>query len=255
MRKRREKSVVSAVNEVVTDEIRQIIKDHGRLPGDLATLDADADLYQAGMTSHASVNVMLALEDHFDIEFPDRMLTRSVFESIASIEAADRRAAYEGCSYERRSVDRDQALLEAVRRSPRRTPRRTPTPWTARPASRSRRSPRCAKRRAFGVHPGELGGAGVAFETIAAACLELGRHCGASAMVFAMHQIQIATIARHLDEAPWFEEYLWSRVATNSGWSPRSPPRSEPAGTWAIRRGRRRPGEGMAAASRSRRPR
>ena len=31
---------------------------------------------------------MLALEDHFDIEFPDRMLTRSVFESIASIEAA-----------------------------------------------------------------------------------------------------------------------------------------------------------------------
>jgi len=32
--------------------------------------------------------VMLALEDHFDIEFPDRMLTRAVFESIASIEAA-----------------------------------------------------------------------------------------------------------------------------------------------------------------------
>jgi acyl carrier protein len=40
------------------------------------------------MTSHASVNVMLALEDAFDIEFPDRMLTRSVFESIASIRAA-----------------------------------------------------------------------------------------------------------------------------------------------------------------------
>ena len=40
------------------------------------------------MTSHASVNVMLALEDAFDIEFPDRMLKRSVFESIASIQAA-----------------------------------------------------------------------------------------------------------------------------------------------------------------------
>ena len=40
------------------------------------------------MTSHASVNVMLALEDHFDVEFPDRMLTRAVFESIASIERA-----------------------------------------------------------------------------------------------------------------------------------------------------------------------
>jgi acyl-CoA dehydrogenase len=56
--------------------------------------------------------------------------------------------------------------------------------------------------------PTELGGGGVAFETIAAACFELGRRCGASAMVFAMHQIQIISIARHLDDAPWFEEYL-----------------------------------------------
>ena len=48
----------------------------------------DADLYAAGMTSHASVNVMLALEDAFDLEFPDRMLKRSVFESINAIHDA-----------------------------------------------------------------------------------------------------------------------------------------------------------------------
>jgi acyl carrier protein len=72
----------------MTEEIRQIIKDHARLATAVDALPADADLYQAGMTSHASVNVMLALEDHFDVEFPDRMLTRSVFESIAAIEAA-----------------------------------------------------------------------------------------------------------------------------------------------------------------------
>jgi acyl carrier protein len=72
----------------MTDEIRKIINDHARLPVDASTLAVDADLYQAGMTSHASVNVMLALEDRFDIEFPDRMLKRSVFESIASIAAA-----------------------------------------------------------------------------------------------------------------------------------------------------------------------
>lgn len=72
----------------MTEEIRQIIKEHGRLQSDVDTLAPDADLYQAGLSSHASVNVMLALEDHFDIEFPDRMLTPSVFESIASIEAA-----------------------------------------------------------------------------------------------------------------------------------------------------------------------
>ena len=31
---------------------------------------------------------MLALEGEFDVEFPDRMLKRSVFESIASMSAA-----------------------------------------------------------------------------------------------------------------------------------------------------------------------
>jgi len=40
------------------------------------------------MTSHASVNVMLALEGAFDVEFPDHMLKRSVFESIASMRDA-----------------------------------------------------------------------------------------------------------------------------------------------------------------------
>ncbi len=70
------------------EEIRKIIAEHGRLSVDVAGLAADADLYQAGMTSHASVNVMLALEDHFDVEFPDRMLKRSVFESLSAIEAA-----------------------------------------------------------------------------------------------------------------------------------------------------------------------
>lgn len=74
----------------MTTDIRQIIEAHARLSVDAASLDARADLYQAGMTSHASVNVMLALEDAFDIEFPDSMLKRGVFESIAAIEDAVR---------------------------------------------------------------------------------------------------------------------------------------------------------------------
>lgn len=72
----------------LTDDIRQILKDHGRLSADTATLPEGADLYQAGLTSHASVNVMLALEGKFDVEFPDRMLKRGVFGSIASIREA-----------------------------------------------------------------------------------------------------------------------------------------------------------------------
>ncbi len=70
------------------DKIRAILKDHGRLSKDADTLPTDGDLYQAGMTSHASVNVMLAIEGTFNIEFPDSMLKRSVFESISAISAA-----------------------------------------------------------------------------------------------------------------------------------------------------------------------
>ena len=70
------------------EEIRTILKEHGRLSVDAATLGETADLYRAGLTSHASVNVMLALEGKFDVEFPDRMLKRGVFESLASIRSA-----------------------------------------------------------------------------------------------------------------------------------------------------------------------
>jgi len=70
------------------EKIRQVLKDHGKFAADMDTLADDADLYEAGMTSHVSVNVMLALEDAFDLEFPDRMLKRSVFESIDAINAA-----------------------------------------------------------------------------------------------------------------------------------------------------------------------
>ena len=70
------------------DRIRQIIRDHANLSVDVGTLADDGDLYQAGMTSHASVNVMIALEDTFEIEFLDSMLNRSVFESVDSIAAA-----------------------------------------------------------------------------------------------------------------------------------------------------------------------
>ncbi len=46
--------------------------------------------------------------------------------------------------------------------------------------------------------PGELGGGGVSLAAVARACQDLGRRCSATAMVFAMHQIQVATIVRHL---------------------------------------------------------
>jgi acyl carrier protein len=76
------------MDTTVHEEIRRVLADHARLAVHPASLTGTADLYEAGMTSHASVNVMLALEDAFDLEFPDRMLKRDVFESVDRIAAA-----------------------------------------------------------------------------------------------------------------------------------------------------------------------
>ena len=70
---------------MTTDDIRVILREHGRLAVDVATLDDQSNLYEAGLTSHASVSLMLALEERFDVEFPDRMLRRGAFASIATI--------------------------------------------------------------------------------------------------------------------------------------------------------------------------
>jgi acyl carrier protein len=69
-------------------EIRRVLAEHARLPVDVDSLDDKADLFQAGMTSHASVNVMLALEEEFDVEFPESMLRKATFESVSAIYSA-----------------------------------------------------------------------------------------------------------------------------------------------------------------------
>lgn len=68
--------------------IREVLVQYGRLAVNAHSLPIDSDLYLAGLTSLATVNVMLALENHFDIEFPDAMLGRQTFASIEAIAEA-----------------------------------------------------------------------------------------------------------------------------------------------------------------------
>lgn len=70
------------------EQIRAVLQAYGRFPGSVHDLTPQDDLYRAGLTSHASVNVMLGLEDAFDVEFPDAMLRKSTFGSIRAIESA-----------------------------------------------------------------------------------------------------------------------------------------------------------------------
>ncbi|MCO4892569.1 acyl carrier protein [Cupriavidus taiwanensis] len=68
--------------------IRSILGEVARLDVPLADLADSDDLYAAGLSSLATVHVMLALENAFDIEIPDQMLTRQLFRSIDSLATA-----------------------------------------------------------------------------------------------------------------------------------------------------------------------
>ena len=72
----------------MNDAIRKLLTRLGGLQQSVDTLADDADLYAAGLSSFASVQLMLGLEEAFDIEFPDHMLNRKSFASIAAIEQA-----------------------------------------------------------------------------------------------------------------------------------------------------------------------
>lgn len=68
--------------------IRDILAKEGNLAVDAYQLGENDDLYAAGLTSFASVQLMLALEDGFEVEFSEKMLNRRTFQSIASIASA-----------------------------------------------------------------------------------------------------------------------------------------------------------------------
>lgn len=69
------------------ETIKAILADQGRLSCDATVLGDNDDLYRVGLTSHGTVNVMLALEDAFDVEVPDDLMRKSTFQSIAAIRA------------------------------------------------------------------------------------------------------------------------------------------------------------------------
>ena len=70
----------------MNDKIRASLAKLGGLSVTIDSLSDDADLYAAGLSSFASVQLMLSLEETFDIEFPDSMLNRKSFASIAAIQ-------------------------------------------------------------------------------------------------------------------------------------------------------------------------
>jgi len=79
---------VTSETDDVVDGILGIVASYGNLSIEMSSLSYDEDLFHAGMTSYASVQVMLELERRFGIEFPDDMLCQSTFESVSAIRSA-----------------------------------------------------------------------------------------------------------------------------------------------------------------------
>lgn len=69
-------------------DLRQILAKHGRLAVPVETLTETTNLFASGLDSLAIVNVMLAIENTFDIEFPDEDLKRPTFASLAAMKSA-----------------------------------------------------------------------------------------------------------------------------------------------------------------------
>ena len=68
--------------------IRRVLAEHAQLAVGVDSLESGDDLYAAGLTSHATVNVMLALEDELGFQFPEHLLRRSTFQSIVALGGA-----------------------------------------------------------------------------------------------------------------------------------------------------------------------
>ncbi|TWF43419.1 acyl carrier protein [Neorhizobium alkalisoli] len=70
----------------MNETIRELLGRVGGLPVAVNEIADDADLYAAGLSSFASVQLMLGIEEAFDLEFPDSLLNRKSFASIQAIE-------------------------------------------------------------------------------------------------------------------------------------------------------------------------
>jgi len=70
----------------IEEQIRQVLTESGRLAAPTDNLDSEADLFTVGLDSLAIVNVLMSLEERFDIELPDELLSRRSFSNIATIE-------------------------------------------------------------------------------------------------------------------------------------------------------------------------
>jgi len=69
----------------VKKDIRTILKHVAHLEAAIDSIGDEDDLYEAGLSSLDTIQLMLAIEKQFNIEIPDEMLNRNLFRSIDAL--------------------------------------------------------------------------------------------------------------------------------------------------------------------------
>jgi len=95
-------------------QIRKILAERGDLDVSPDTLTDGADLYDAGLSSLATVHLLMAIEAEFDIEIPDELLTRALFQSIDTLALTICRLQVGPGPGSSPSLDRPQSELSAT---------------------------------------------------------------------------------------------------------------------------------------------
>lgn len=67
------------------ETVRNVLRGVGDLASSAETIGNDADLFDAGLSSYGTVEVMIGLENALSVEFPETLLTRDTFSSINAI--------------------------------------------------------------------------------------------------------------------------------------------------------------------------
>jgi acyl carrier protein len=77
--------MIPTAESAIEAQVRSILRDHSGLEEAAMSVDVHESLWQRGMTSLASVDVMVALESTFGFEFPDSYLRHATFGTIFNI--------------------------------------------------------------------------------------------------------------------------------------------------------------------------
>lgn len=70
---------------VLPEDIRETLKGVPNLSETIDSVGEDENLFDKGLDSFGSVQLMLALEERYNIEFPDNLLNRRSFSTIRII--------------------------------------------------------------------------------------------------------------------------------------------------------------------------